>query len=281
MKEFVMKAPGYREVVAIALVLAAILSFVVLGGISTSIDTHESNIASLDEKIDTVLKLTASSTAASAIISAMPDDTFTPISEKLADFTEYFLLVLCVLYAEKYGLTILGFVAFRILVPLACLLGIISLYGCSDFWKRLGVKLAVFGLAIYCVIPASLAVSDMIYATYEESIQNTITAAEQISLTSLTEEEKEEGSVLSNILGTVTNTAKNLLTKASDVLNRFVETLGIVIVTSCLIPLLVLAFFIWLVKIVTGVDIGPVRPHIPRHRPAAPHGPDDSPALPE
>lgn len=280
MTNFAIKAPGYREVIAIALVLAALLSFVVLGGITTSIDTHENNIASLDEKIDTVLKLTAASTAASAIISAMPDDTFTPISEKLADFTEYFLLVLCVLYAEKYGLTILGFLAFRILIPIACILCIVSLYSNAPGWKRLSVKLVAFGLAIYCVIPASLAVSDMIYTTYQDSIQNTISAAEQISLTSLQEEDKEDGSMFSNILGTVTNTAKNLLMKASDVLNRFVETLGIVIVTSCLIPLLVLAFFIWVVKIVTGVDIGPVLPRMSRRR-SAPQQSPDTPALPE
>ena len=34
-----------------------------------------------------------------------------------------------------------------------------------------------------------------------------------------------------------------------NVLNNFIEALAILLVTSCLIPILVLIFFVWLVKI--------------------------------
>ena len=38
-------------------------------------------------------------------------------------------------------------------------------------------------------------------------------------------------------------------------LNRFVESLAVMIVTACIIPLLVLLFFLWLIRQLTGVDL--------------------------
>ena len=40
-----------------------------------------------------------------------------------------------------------------------------------------------------------------------------------------------------------------------NVLNNFIEALAILLVTSCLIPLLVLIFFVWLVKMLLGLNI--------------------------
>ena len=37
-----------------------------------------------------------------------------------------------------------------------------------------------------------------------------------------------------------------------NVLNHFIEALAILLVTSCLIPILVVIFFIWLVKMALG-----------------------------
>lgn len=40
-----------------------------------------------------------------------------------------------------------------------------------------------------------------------------------------------------------------------NVLNNFIEALAILLVTSCLIPILVLVFFVWLVKMLLGLNI--------------------------
>ena len=42
------------------------------------------------------------------------------IANKLADLSSYFLIVLCAIYLEKYLVTITGYAAFKILVPIAC-----------------------------------------------------------------------------------------------------------------------------------------------------------------
>ena len=40
-----------------------------------------------------------------------------------------------------------------------------------------------------------------------------------------------------------------------NTLNRFIEAIAVMLVTSCVIPILVLLFFVWLVKLVLGVNI--------------------------
>jgi len=244
------------------LLLAAVISCLFVADWASAPATHTKTVRAIDDKTETVLKLTATSTLASAGISALPGDAATPIAEKLADFTEYFLLILCVLYSEKYLLTIIGAGAFRILIPLAC-----GLYAAGLFWnpkllKKLSVKLAVIALAIYFVIPVSINVSEMIYTSYQSSINATITSAEELAeeTEELTDAAGDEG-LVSSIFHKLTETAGSLTDKASHVLNRFVEALAVMIVTSCIIPILVLVFFLWIIKQLTGVDIGAVLPH--------------------
>ena len=214
--------------------------------IASTPETHTGTIASIDEKTDTVLKLTATSTLASAAVSAIPGDTATPIANKLADFTEYFLLILCVLYSEKYLLTIIGAGAFKILIPLACLLMIAGM-----FWN------------------------DMIYNAYRESIDTTISSAEALSdQTAALADAAEDKNVINSILSRLSETADSLTDKAANILNRFVETLAVMIVTSCIIPILVLIFFLWLIKLLTGIDLSGSLPlHRGERRRPEPHVP--------
>ena len=275
MKETMLK----KILISVVLIFAALLSMLMLSDKASDPAVHEKTIASIDEKVDTVLRLTATSTLASAGISTMPGDAATPIAEKLADFTEYFLLILCVLYAEKYLLTIVGAGAFKILFPFACLLWIISLFWNPTVMKRLSVKCAVFGLALYFTVPLSIGVSDMIYRSYQDSIDSTIAAAEEFTETTDELAGAEDAGLLTSIMGKLSETASTLSDKAARVLNHFVESLAVLIVTSCVIPVLSLLFFLWLIKLLTGVEISPVpgRPGWGKRRhDAAPEGAEDA-----
>ena len=156
------------------MLLVATISYLYIAERAVSLETNREIIASIDEKSATVLKLTAASTLASAGVSAIPGDTATPIAEKLADFTEYFLLILCVLYAEKYLLTIIGAATFKILIPCACALLIVGTFWNPKAMKRLALRVALFALAIFIAIPASIGVSDMVYNSYRGSIDVTV-----------------------------------------------------------------------------------------------------------
>ena len=258
-----------KVLLALILVLLAVVSFFLAADQAESYEAHSATIASINDKVEDVLKLTATSTLASAGISAIPGDTATPIAEKLADFTEYFLLILCVLYAEKYLLTIIGAATFKVLIPGACVLLIISMFYNPKVMRSLAMKFAIFGISIFLMIPLSLRVSDMIYANYKISIDNTITEAEEFTDQTVELSDAEDEGVIASILDRLSETAASLSDKAARILNNFVESLAVMIVTSCIIPILVLLFFIWLVKMLTGAEISPPRPRSREHGKAA------------
>ena len=250
------------------LLLAAVISFLFLSDRAAEPATHAGTISVIDEKTEDVLKLTASASLASFGVSAIPGDTATPIAGKLADFSEYFLLILCVLYSEKYLIGIIGAGTFKVLIPCACLLGIVSLYWNPRLTRRLAVKLAAVGLAIYLIIPVSFKVSDMIYGAYRDSIDTTISAAEQLTDETAPLADATDRGIVDRILERISETTASLTDRAVDTVNRFVETLAIMIVTSCVIPLLVLLFFLWVIRQLTGVDLSGVWPRRARLRPA-------------
>ena len=256
-----------KAALAVILVLAALLSIFAVGKRASDPAYHQASIDALAEKQETVLELTAASTAASAAITLLPGDTATPIAEKLADLSGYFLIVLCAIFLEKYLLTITSYVSFTILIPAACALGIAALF--SEKLRAALGKLAwlLFALAIAFVIPAGVKVSSMIEDTYRASIEETIANAEQTTedIQSATSGKTDEGekSGLSGLFSKVTEGITGAATAAvgqlKTVLNRFIEALAVMLVTSCLIPILVLLFFAWLVKLMLGIELPPLR----------------------
>ena len=255
-----------RTLLVLLLVLAAVLNIFVFSGLFAKLEGQIGSAQNLDEKAETVLKLTASSTLLSAGLTAIPSDIATPIAEKLADFSEYFIFILCVIYSEKYLLGILGSLSFRILLPISCGIRGYSLFRDSEAAVRISQKLAIFALALVVAVPLCLKVSDRIYETYNASIEETITASEELSGTTsqLSEADGDQG-LISSILEKLMRlrsfpictsmTGSELAGKASQIVNRYVESLAVMIVTSCVIPILVLVFFVWLVRTLTGIAI--------------------------
>lgn len=245
---------------AILLILAALLSAFVLSKYAASPEFHQKTIEALDEKRTTVMELTAASTAASAAITLLPGDTATPIAEKLIDLSSYFLLVVCAIYLEKYLVTMTGYAAFAVLIPLACVLLAANVFVKSGTWNRIAVKLIAFALAIFFVIPASVAVSDLIERTYESSIQHTLTSAKEATeiIEDGTEDAaKAEEGLLAGLASKVSGLKESMsgmMEKAEKILNDFIEALAVMLVTSCVIPVLVLLFFVWITKVILGME---------------------------
>ena len=291
-------------ITAVILLLVAILSITVIGKYASSPENHQKTIASLDEKKQTVMELTAASTVTSALITLLPGDTATPIAEKMADVSGYLLVVLCAIYLEKYLVTITGYVAFTYLIPIACGLWILNLIFANATVRKLAAKLTVFGLAISLVVPASVKISDLIGDTYQAQIEATIedakntqsilensgvvddtNATETTGTTEASEtvtgnvQEKENnnsGSVsnifdwakdaisgakdsVANVVENVTISTEELVQKVENSLNHFIEAVAVMIITSCVIPMLVLLLFFWMVKIVLDVDLSGVK----------------------
>ena len=259
-------------------IVIALLSFFVIARFTSSTEFNAKTIQSLDDKKTTVMELAAASTAASAAITVIPGDVGTPIANKLADLSSYFLIVLCAIYLEKYLVTITGYAAFKILVPIACVFFSGYLLWRKEILRVVAQKFLLFGLAVYLVIPASVKVADMIETTYASSIESTIETAKQTTdeiesetgesgqvddkssneksqSDSDSDSKENAGGFFSGLFNKVQEGVSTATANVENVLNNFIEALAILLVTSCLIPILVLIFFVWLVKMLLGLNI--------------------------
>lgn len=239
----------------VILAFVATIFSVPIANFASNPDRYQASIVSIDDKVSTVLTLTAASTALSAGLTFLPDDAATPIAEKLADFSGYFLLILCVLYAEKYLLSMTGLAFCRVIVPIVCGLVFVGSFWKPQELKQLAFKLLAFGLALLLVIPCGLWVSDKIYDTYRSSIDETISAAHEFTAETAELSLTTDEGLFNKILHGISETVTTLFNKVTGIVNKFVEALAVLIVTSCVIPILVLLFFLWLIKMLTGIDI--------------------------
>ena len=106
------------------LIVAALVCWFILLPHFSSPSAHADVIATINEKIDNVLTLTAGSAGASALISAIPGDAGSPIADKLMDLSTGFLIVLAALFLEKYLIAIFSAAALGLAFPIAALFGI-------------------------------------------------------------------------------------------------------------------------------------------------------------
>lgn len=256
----------------VALVVLALLSGFVARPHFADTKTWDSTIEVIDQKKGNVLALTTSCVALSAGITALPGDTGTPVAEQLAQLSGNLGIVLAVLYLEKYLLTILWSVGLGILIPFALVLFAVSLgihgrWSTSAVLRRVATRVLVVAVIGMALVPASVWVSQKVDETYQVSIEQAEQKATEASKTSSTKSEKksettENKNVLeqltdgaSSLLTSVTDSAKSMTDEVVQQVTDLIEGVIVMIVTSCVIPLLVLAAFLWLGHTLLGVDI--------------------------
>lgn len=256
----------------VALVVLALLSGFVARPHFADTKTWDSTIEVIDQKKGNVLALTTSCVALSAGITALPGDTGTPVAEQLAQLSGNLGIVLAVLYLEKYLLTILWSVGLGILIPFSLILfaaslGIHGRWSTSAVLRRVATRVLVVAMIGMALVPASVWVSQKVDETYRVSIeqaeQKATGAAEASSSKS---KKKSEAKTDKNVLEQLTEGASSLLTLVTDgaksmtdevvqQVTDLIEGVIVMIVTSCVIPLLVLVAFLWLGHVLLGIDI--------------------------
>lgn len=247
-----------KGLTVVFLVVIALISIFLISKIASSNSFHSKTIQSLDEKKVTVMELTAASAGASAAISLVPGDATTPIANQIMDLSSYLLIVVGAIFLEKMLLTLTGHITFTFLIPLACLLYGIYLFVDKEILKRLAIRLVVFGIAIFMVVPISVKVSDLIENTYQTSINQTIKDASNTKFTTneKSSSDAKENSITSkakDAVNSLGNGASSLIKKGENMLSNFIDAIAILLITSCVIPIVVLMFFIWIIKMVFGI----------------------------
>ncbi len=244
-------------VIAVSVVLA-LVSVLFLSPHFSSTDTYHDMFQKLDEKKSTVLALSAASAATSAVLTAIPDDTCTPIAERMSEISKDFTIVLAAILAEKYLITTLGFACFTLVVPVCCAMFVVAELAVVDAARRrmlrgMASRLLVFGLVLFVATPASVFVTSRIDETYAESIEQTVAAAQQTteSLQTATQEaeRKEPENVLEYLqqrfedlqkaAGQAVDNVAGIVDWVKGILNNFLEAFAVMIVTSFVIPILV------------------------------------------
>lgn len=258
--------------IIVALVVMALLSGFVARPHFADTKTWDSAIEVIDQKKGNVLALTTSCVALSAGITALPGDTGTPVAEQLAQLSGNLGIVLAVLYLEKYLLTILWSVGLGILIPFALVLFAVSLgihgrWSTSAVLRRVATRVLVVAVIGMALVPASVWVSQKVDETYQVSIEQAEQKATSAADASSSKSEKKskvktDKNVLeqltegaSSLLTSVTDSAKQMTDEIVQQVTDLIEGVIVMIVTSCVIPLLVLVAFLWLGHVLLGIDI--------------------------
>ena len=190
----------------------------------------------------------------------------------MASISQYLLIVICAIYLEKYLVTVMGFVTFRILIPIGLALLAVGTVVSNRVWHRIAFRLILFGLALFCVIPISVHISDFISDSYKETLEAAVAASSKeeqgADQAPGAQEEKEDKSMWERILDfpeEAAEAAESAMNGASEItkekindlqimLNNFMESVAVMIITSCVIPILVLLFFVYLIKLVFDIS---------------------------
>lgn len=257
--------------IIVAIVVVALISAFPLRAHFSDPTAYAHTVERLDDKRNVVLGLTAAATGASAAITAIPDDTGTPIAERLMDLSGDLAIVLIAIYIEKYLLTIFGFTAFGILIPVACalLVAVVLTRRRSQIWVTLGgvaTKLILMGIVLVITVPASVAVTDMIERTYDlsistEEISEEVAAGEDSAGEAGDAEEAtgnpfvDAWNFLSSVPELLGNAASDLTDELLNSVSDLIDGFAVLIITTCVVPIGVLAFFLWAANLVTGIDV--------------------------
>lgn len=270
MKEQIRMKFSKRTMTLIALLFVALFSIFILSKIVAAPDFYATTIESLNDKEATVMKLAAIAAASSTALSLIPGDAAMPIANQIAELTSYFIVILGAILLEKMLITVVGYVSFTFIIPTACLLEIIYLYKRKDVLRNLAIKLAIFGIILFVAIPASIQVSNLIYDSYQTSIEKTIEKAEKnnndIEKTKKDIYEKDRnwfekiGDYLSDLTSKIGTDISEIVKKGEDSFTNFLDAIAILIITSCVIPIVVILIFVWLIKILFGFDSKGVPP---------------------
>lgn len=180
-------------------------------------------------------------------------------------------IVLAVLYLEKYLLTILSTLAFGALIPLALGLFCAALLmhnnlSTSRVMRVAGTRVLVVAAVLLFLVPTSVWVTERVDSMYQSSIEQAETDAaanqDQGQDQEPEGEKNENKGFLDSLIDMVTDAGEALANGAQSItdsvvaqVNNLIEGAVVMIVTSCVIPLLVLVAFLWLRHALLGIDV--------------------------
>ena len=246
-----------RVVAGVLAIVVGVLSVTVLADKLTDPQTYSKTIQSIDQKKATVLGVSAAIAGSATLLAAIPDDSTTPLAEEMMDLSSYLVVVVCALVLEKSLLTVFGFLASYILIPLVCLLAVIHLIGLRRDIGMWTVKMAAFALAIVFLVPGAMRISDYIYEANQFEV-----VTEEMAMEDAPSEDtvaQEDAPWYKKIWNKVEETVKEGVTQALEsgkkALNDFIDAVSLFVICYCAVPILIILLFGWLLKVLFGIKV--------------------------
>ena len=239
-----------KIVCAVLLVIASLLSMFVISKPATSPETYSSVIKSIDDKKATVMGVTATAATVSTVLAVVPGDGTTPIATQIMELSEYLLLVVCALVLEKSLITVMGYVSFCFLVPMACILLAVYIFIKREMLKTLAYKFFILAAVLVVIIPLSVKVSDLIYEVNSDAVEDLSKGLE----VEITVQDDEDKNWLEKMVDTVKSGVNDAAEKAKEILNRFIDVIALFVITCCVIPIIVFIAVLWFIKLLFGLS---------------------------
>lgn len=221
-----------------------------------------SSIESIEESEKTVERFTIAALSTSVAISFLPDDIGSSIADSLAEMDKYFIAILVALYLEKLMLTYGTAAAFKFVIPAACALLAAAFITKKDFLKNLATKVFIFAIAMVLVIPCGTKLADTICVNYKAYVDEVITETEDKSATvseiiTTTDEDESILDKISAAFKSAISSVTDLITYFKAVIKKCITAIAILILTTCVIPVLTFILFIWIVKQLFNISWNP------------------------
>ena len=235
------------------LILIGVFSFFVITSWLPDRGFIKDSIKSVEESSNTVMKFSATTLSTSLAISALPDDFATPLADSLADMNVYFIAILVMLHFEqlliRYGVKL----AFAIAIPAACGIGILSILLKKDLLKGIAARVAVLGLAVALVVPCSTHITNYVAADLTAYVEDTIADTEDGAdkLNEAMDGGTGEQTIfekLSDLFQTAINDMSNLMAHFQNTIRKCMNSIAILILTNCLMPLVNFFILKWILK---------------------------------
>lgn len=213
----------------------------------------QETLESLEDSKTTVMKFSGATIAASLAITALPDDFGSPLANTLADMNKDFIFIFAVLYLERLIVVEGMKIAFVYIIPLACAFYILSVLTGKAVCRVFASKLAILGLAVAFVVPFSTHFTERVCEDYLVYVDETIAEADAGAgkVNEVMASGDEEAGIfekLTDAFKTAIRGVSDLKTYFGNVLKKCVNSIAIMIVTTFVLPMLVLLLFRWLLK---------------------------------
>lgn len=213
----------------------------------------QETLDSLEDSKITVMEFSGATIAVSLAITALPDDFGSSLANTLTDMNKYFVLIFAVLYVERLIVVEGMKLSFVYIIPIACGLYILAVLSGKAFFRNLAAKLMILGLAVVLVIPVSTHFTEKICEDYlvyvDQTIEEANAGAEKVNgVMASGEEGAGVFDKLSEAFKTAIRGVSDLLKYFENILKKCVNSIAIMIVTTFVMPMLILLLFRWLLK---------------------------------